>query len=165
VILAWRIVSAQYQDKAFTGDGAKTYGGRWNSKGVPIIYTADSLALASIEILVNLPSAKLLDNYLKIPVHFEENLVQELPFTDLPSDWDSRPVSQSTQAIGDNWFKEQRSAVLKVPSVVVPEEYVYLLNPVHPDFTKIETGTPVAYHFDTRLIKKDDQRRVLVRPR
>ncbi|NLD38708.1 MAG: RES family NAD+ phosphorylase [Desulfatiglans sp.] len=165
MILAWRIVSAAYQESAFTGDGAKTYGGRWNSKGVPVIYTAESLALASIEILVNLSSAKLLDNYVKIPVHFEENLVQALPFKDLPSDWNNRPVSQSTQILGDKWFKEQRSAVLRVPSVVVPEEYVYLLNPVHPDFTKIEIGTPVAYHFDTRLIKKDDQRRVLVRPR
>lgn len=154
MILAWRIVSAAYQESAFTGDGAKIYGGRWNSKGVPVIYTAESLALASIEILVNLPSAKLLDNYVKIPVHFEENLVQELPFTDLPSDWNSRPVSQSTQAIGDNWFKEQRSAVLKVPSVVVPGEFVYLLNLVHPDFTRIEIGAPVAYNFDTRLTKK-----------
>jgi RES domain-containing protein len=165
VILAWRIVSAAYQESAFTGDGAKTYGGRWNSKGVPIIYTADSLALASIEILVNLPSAKLLDNYVRIPVHFKESLVQELPFTDLPSDWNSRPVSQSTQILGDKWFKEQRSAVLKVPSVVVPEEYIYLLNPVHPDFLWIEIGAPVAYHFDTRLIKKADHSRVLVRPR
>lgn len=154
MILVWRIVSAQYQESAFTGDGAKTYGGRWNSKGVPIIYTADSLALASIEILVNLPSVKLLDNYLRIPVHFKENLVQVLPFTDLPLDWNSRPVSQSTQILGDKWFKEQRSAVLKVPSVVVPEEYIYLLNPAHPDFARIEIGTPVAYHFDSRLVKK-----------
>jgi RES domain-containing protein len=165
VILAWRIVSAAYQESAFTGDGAKTYGGRWNSKGVPVIYTAESLALASIEIFVNLPSAKLLDNYVKIPVHFEENLVQELPFTNLPLDWNSRPVSQSTQILGDKWFKEQRSAVLKVPSVVVPEENIYLLNPVHPDFTRIEIGTPVPYHFDTRLIKKNNQSRVLIRPR
>jgi RES domain-containing protein len=156
VILAWRIVSAQYQESAFTGDGAKTYGGRWNSKGVPIIYPADSLALASIEILVNLPSAKLLDNYVRIPVRFNEKLVQELPITDLPLNWNSRPVSQSTQVIGDKWFKEQRSAVFKVPSMVVPEEYVYLLNPVHPDFTKIEIGAPAAYHFDQRLLKKAD---------
>jgi len=165
VILAWRIVSAQYQESAFTGDGAKTYGGRWNSKGVPVIYTAESLALASIEILVNLPSAKLLDNYVKIPVHFEESLVQEIPFADLPPDWDSRPVSQSTQIIGDKWVKEQRSTVLRVPSVVVPEEYVYLLNPIHPDFAGIEIGKPAAYHFDSRLVKKTDHRRVFTKPR
>jgi RES domain-containing protein len=152
-LTAWRIVMARYQKKAFSGDGARLFGGRWNSKGVAVIYTAGSLALASIEIIVNLPSPKLLEAFVRIPTRFKPALVEHLTPADLPRDWQNRPISPSTKAIGDRWVAEQRSAVLKVPSVVVPEEFNYLLNPAHPDFDKIEIGQPVVYHFDPRLIK------------
>jgi len=66
----------------------------------------------------------------------------ELSGSDLPEDWNSRPVSPSTQAIGDQWIKERTSAVLKVPSIVVPDEYNYLLNPAHPDFAGIKIDRP-----------------------
>lgn len=151
IIKSWRIVKAAYKNKAFTGDGARMYGGRWNSRGVPVIYTAGSLALASIEIVVNLPSPKLLEDFVRIPVLFKSNLVEQLPLMELPQDWLSRPISPHTRNIGDKWIKEQRSVVLKVPSVVVPEEFNFLLNPTHPDFKKIEIGNPIVYHFDPRL--------------
>lgn len=151
-LTAWRIVEAKYKGKAFTGDGARIYGGRWNSKGVAMIYTAGSLALATIEIVVNLPSPRLLEAFVRIPVYFTPDLVENLaPAAQLPGNWQSRPISPSTPAIGDRWIKEQRSAVLKVPSVVVPEEFNFLLNPTHPDFEKIEIGRPTVYHFDPRL--------------
>jgi RES domain-containing protein len=150
---AWRIVKAAYKNKAFTGEGARMYGGRWNSKGVPVIYTAGSLALASIEMVVNLPSPKLLEGFVRIPVRFNSNLVEDLPLSKLPKSWKSRPISPSTRDLGDKWIKEKRSVVLKVPSVVVPEEFNYLLNPMHPDFNKVEVGKPVVYHFDPRLAK------------
>jgi RES domain-containing protein len=153
IIKAWRIVKANYKNKAFTGDGARMYGGRWNSRGVPVIYTAGSLALASIEMVVNLPSPKLLEAFVRIPVWFNSKLVDELSPDDLPANWNSRPVSPHSRALGDKWIKEQRSAVLKVPSVVVPEEFNYLLNPKHPDFKKVEAGKPVVYHLDPRLAK------------
>ena len=153
IVKAWRIVKATYKNKAFTGDGARMYGGRWNSKGVPVIYTAGSLALASIEMVVNLPSPKLLEAFVRIPVRFNSKLVEDLPPDDLPANWNSRPISPCTRALGDKWFKEQGSVILKVPSVVVPEEFNYLLNPMHPDFKKIEIGKPVVYHFDPRLVK------------
>ena len=151
ILKAWRIVKTAYQGKAFTGDGARIYGGRWNSRDIPMIYTADSLALASIETIVNLPSPKLLEDFVRIPVRFNSKLVEDLPPSKLPKEWKSRPASPHTKIIGDNWAKEQRSAVLKVPSVVVPEEFNYLLNPAHPAFKKIEIGKPVIYHFDPRL--------------
>ena len=153
IIKAWRIVKAAYKNKAFTGDGARMYGGRWNSKGVPVIYTAGSLALASIEMVVNLPSPKLLESFVRIPVRFNSKLVEEHLSADFPANWNSRPISPYTRSIGDKWIKEQRSVVLKVPSVVVPEEFNYLLNPMHPDFKKLEVGKPVVYHFDPRLAK------------
>ena len=154
MITAWRIVNANYKDKAFAGDGARVHGGRWNSKGVAVVYTAGSLALASIEMLVNLPAPKLLQKYTRIPAQISPDLVLDLPEFELPEDWQSRPISPSTRAIGDQWAKEQRSAVLRVPSIVVPDEYNYLLNPNHPEFAKIKIGKPTVYYFDPRLIKR-----------
>jgi RES domain-containing protein len=154
MITAWRIVSANYIDKAYTGDGARVHGGRWNSKGVAVVYTAGSLALASIEMIVNLPAPQLLHKYVRIPARISLDLVSDLSETDLPQDWNSRPISPSTRAIGDRWVKKQGSAVLRVPSIVVPDEYNYLLNPSHPDFVKIEIGKPIIYYFDPRLTKR-----------
>lgn len=145
MITAWRIVSANYKDKAYAGDGARIYGGRWNSKGVAVVYTAGSLALASIEMIVNLPAPKLLQRYVRISARISLDLVLDLSEADLSEDWNSRPISPSTRAIGDQWIKEQRSAVFRVPSIVVPDEYNYLLNPTHPDFAKIEISKPIGY--------------------
>ena len=154
MITAWRNVTADYKNKAFTGEGARIHGGRWNSKGVTIVYTADSLALASIEMIVNLPAPKLLQKYVRISAQISLDFVSELSGADLPEDWNSRPISPSTRAIGDRWFKKQSSAVLRVPSIVVPDEYNYLLNPTHPDFAQIKIGKPTIYYFDPRLKKK-----------
>jgi RES domain-containing protein len=150
-ITAWRIVAARQKQKAFSGEGARLNGGRWNSKGVAMVYTAGNLALASLEMVVNLPSPALLQEFVRIPIQFELQLVQILPDTELPRDWNSRPISPSTRAVGDRWVKERRSAVLRVPSVVVPEEYNYLLNPAHPDFVRICIDQTEIYHFDPRL--------------
>jgi RES domain-containing protein len=154
MITAWRIVSAKYKEKAYAGDGARIHGGRWNSKGVAVVYTAGSLALASIEMIVNLPAPKLLQKYIRISARIGLDLVSDLSEADLPEDWNSRPISPSTRAIGDRWFKKQSSAVLRVPSIVVPDEYNYLLNPTHPDFAKIKIGKPIIYFFDPRLTKQ-----------
>ena len=154
MINAWRIVSANYKDKAYTGDGARIYGGRWNSKGVAVVYTAGSLALASIEMIVNLPAPKLLQKYVRISAQFSSDLVSDISEADLPEDWNSRPISPSTRAIGDRWSKKQSSAILRVPSIVVPDEYNFLLNPTHPDFANIEVGKPIVYYFDYRLTKR-----------
>ncbi len=153
MITAWRIVSANYKDKAYAGDGARVHGGRWNSKGVAVVYTAGSLAMASIEMIVNLPAPKLLQKYIRISERISLDLVSDLSEADLPEDWNSRPISPSTRAIGDRWVKKQSSAVLRVPSIVVPDEYNYLLNPTHPDFAKIKIGKPIIYFFDPRLTK------------
>ena len=154
MITAWRIVSANYIDKAYTGDGARGHGGRWNSKGVAVVYTAGSLALASIEMIVNLPAPQLLHKYVRIPARISLDLVSDLSAADLPEDWNSRPISPSTRAVGDRWVKKQSSAALRVPSIVVPDEYNYLLNPTHPDFAKVKIGKPIVYYFDPRLTKK-----------
>ena len=101
--------------------------------------------MASIEMIVNLPTPKLLQKYVRISAQISLDFVLELSGADLPEDWNSRPISPSTRVIGDRWVKEQSSAVLRLPSIVVPDEFNYLLNPVHPHFAKIEIGEPIAY--------------------
>ena len=145
MITAWRIVSVRFQEDAFSGEGAKLRGGRWNSKGTSMVYTSGSLALASIEMLVNLPRPKLLENFVRIPARIPSRLIVDLTDDRLPSDWSSRPVAPTTRTVGDRCVKQKTSAVLKVPSVVIPEEYNYLINPSHPDFEKITIGPPNSY--------------------
>jgi RES domain-containing protein len=153
MITAWRIVAARHKDDAFSGEGARLFGGRWNSKGTAMVYTAGSLALAAIEIMVNLPRLRILNEFARIPVHIPPQLLMDLPLDRLPADWNSRPVSPSTRAIGDRWVKDQGSVALNVPSVVVPVESVFLLNPNHPEFGALTIGTPVPFTFDPRLAR------------
>jgi RES domain-containing protein len=150
-ITAWRIVLAKRATTAFSGEGGRLNGGRWNNKGTAIVYTASSISLASMEILVNLPSPTLLARFVRIPVEFDEALVSNP--TRLPPDWQRRPAGPETKAIGDDWAAAQGSAVLKVPSLVVPEEFNYLLNPSHSDWDKIHIKAPIAYPFDPRLAR------------
>jgi RES domain-containing protein len=150
-ITAWRIVKARFAASAFDGEGARRFAGRWNSKGTPMVYTAGSQALAVLELLVHLEDSDLLKHYRLIPVTFDERLVQALGTKSLPANWKRRPTPISVRAIGDAWIASSESVVLKVPSVIVPGESNYLLNPRHPDFAKLSIGRPQPYRFDPRL--------------
>ena len=151
MLQAWRIVKRRHADKAFDGEGARLYGGRWNSPGVPVVYVAESRALAVLEILAGLQSRATLHSYVLIGVRFEEQLVEQLSPDSTPKDWRTSPPPPETQACGDRWVREARSAVLRVPSVVIPSEFNFLLHPAHPDFRRIETLEPTPFDLDPRL--------------
>ena len=150
-LTAWRIVKARYRSTAFDGEGARLFGGRWNTKGTPIVYTAGSQALAVLELLVHLKAPDLLKHYRLIPVTFDESLMRPLDLRSLPSNWRRRPAPLAVRGIGDDWITDRRSVVLRVPSVIVPDESNYLINPRHPDFRKLHIGAPLTYRFDPRL--------------
>ena len=152
-ITAWRIVQACHLSHAFTGAGASYYPGRWNERGTPVIYTAGSLSLAAMEMLVHLGSAEVLNPYMSIPVSFDDGLCRQLSYSDLPSDWVADPAPRSTRAIGAKWIIEEESAVLAVPSAIVHIETVFILNPQHPDFSRIKIGDASEFRFDSRLKK------------
>jgi RES domain-containing protein len=153
-IRAWRITKAKHAATAFSGGGAKAYGGRWSSPGIAVVYTAGSASLAMLEILVHLQSQELMKRYVSFEVTFDESIMTSVDSAGLPRSWHKSPVPFAVQAVGDAWAAERRSAVLRVPSVIVPSECNYLLNPAHSDFSRIKIGPKQPLRFDPRLIKK-----------
>lgn len=148
---AWRIVKAGRAAAAFDGEGARRFGGRWNSPGTRLVYSSGSQALAALETLVHLIPPVALP-FVIIPVAFDAGLVERVEASVLPSGWTEEPPPSFTQYLGDRWVTETRSAVLEVPSVLIPSESNYLLNPAHPDFQKIRIGSPRPFSFDPRLL-------------
>lgn len=147
---AWRIIKERRAATAFTGKGAAKLGGRWNSRGVSVVYTSATKSLATLESLVHL-NPPVAFSYVAFPLKFTEALVECFPIKNLPADWRTEPPPPSTKAIGDTWVKAARSAVLALPSVITGETN-YLLNPAHPDFKKITIGKPEPFVFDPRLL-------------
>jgi RES domain-containing protein len=147
----WRIMKSRYADAAFDGEGARLYGGRWNSPGTRMVYTAQSQALAILEVLVHLEKVGVLPSYSLCAAHFEEDLVEALDPEALPENWRSYPSPSGLRVIGDSWVAEQTSAVLEVPSVIVDDESNYLIDPAHPDFSSITIGEPRPFELDARL--------------
>jgi len=148
---AWRIVKARHAAEAFNGEGPRRYGGRWTSPGVAVVYAAEHASLAVLEVLVHLGSSGLLPSYVITRCEFDPKLTERISADDLPRDWRVSPPLQSLRAIGDHWVFEGRSAVLDVPSAVLPIERNYLLNPGHADFKRVLLGEPQAFAFDPRL--------------
>lgn len=149
--VVWRLLTARFVDAAFTGEGARLYGGRWNRKGVAMVYTAGSQSLATLEMLVQ--DEPLRARYVMIPVTLPKNLkIERVTVEALPADWRELAAREQTRAIGNAWVRRQSSAVLAVPSAVIPAETNYLLNPLHPGFAKIEIGEPQDFITDFRLL-------------
>lgn len=149
-VTAWRIVKKALPARAFDGEGARLHGGRWNGRGHAVVYTSGSVALAMLEILAH-TSRSALRGFVVIPAQFDERLVEALDRAALPSRWRAFPAPAALARIGNEWIRERRSAVLKVPSALVPSEPNYLLNPAHPDFAEIRIGAPEALQVDRRL--------------
>jgi len=152
MVHAWRIVTAHWADAAFDGEGARRYGGRWNSPGRLAVYLAGSRALAALETLVHLsPRIAARQKFIRFQVGIPKSLVSRL-------DWDREYfepfVGAETQARGDRWLGDSKGLALAVPSAVIPEEHNYLLNPAHPRLNEIEISRGEAFAFDPRLLKR-----------
>lgn len=153
MLTVWRLVTARLAETAFSGEGARLYGGRWNRKGVPMVYTAGSQSLAMLELLVQ--DEPLRARYVMIPAAVPKNLkIERITPGQLPADWRSPAARDALQAIGGAWARRRSGAVLAVPSAVIPSETNYLLNPLHPSFGRIEIGEAQEFVTDLRLMKK-----------
>ncbi len=118
-----------------------------------MVYAAESKSLAALEILVHIDAAELLEDYLCISVRFDARLIRMLDYAALPANWRNPMAPASTRGMGDGWVAEAFSVVLKVPSMVVPGESNYLINPAHRNFGKLAIGAPEPFEFDPRLLK------------
>lgn len=153
MVAAWRIVKRKHSQTAFSGEGARRFGGRWNSIGVPLVYTAGSISLAALELLVHLRAPELLQSYVVFQVEFEDVLVSSPRRGAISRDGLEGPATLETRAVGDAWAASGRSAVLRVPSAVVASEWNFLLNPRHAAFGRLRIGKPKPWSFDPRLAR------------
>ncbi len=124
--------------------------------GRAVVYAASTTSLAALELLVHADVEDMPAGYITIPVDIPKSLkFESVEISRLPKYWrDSAPFPRECQAIGDAWITSKRTAILAVPSVVVPRERNYLLNPGHPDFRKLIIGKPEAFEFDERLVSR-----------
>ncbi len=152
MIVAWRIAGKNRLDFAFTGEGSKLYGGRWNSKGYKAVYLAGSPALAALELMVHAVDYQILKGYYIFSVKIPQKLVTEFDISKLPVNCQEDPPPMELQQTGDDWLSEKKFAVLKVPSAVVPLEFNFIVNPEHADFKKIIVEDPLPFYFDKRLV-------------
>jgi len=134
-MITYRISNAQFSND-ISGTGAKLVGSRWNSKGIPLLYTSQHISLAVLEMLVNTNfkdyNIALELMYINIP---DQLPVASVEIKNLKQNW--KDDFEYTRYIGDEFIKQKESIILRVPSAVIAEEYNYLANPLHPDFTKI----------------------------
>ena len=150
---AWRIVRARRAATAFTGEGAWLYGGRWSSPGVRVVYVSEHQSTAALEILVHSLPAGTGEKYKAFQLEWPDSLTEQFAARDLPARWRASPPTPATMRIGDRWAREQRSAVLALPSAITPADTNFLLNPEHPAFPKIRIAAPVDFEFDPRLLR------------
>jgi RES domain-containing protein len=151
MIRAWRIIKSRFAAEAFSGEGARLYGGRWNTPGTAMVYTAGSVSLATLELLVHIDNTSVLPSFSICPVDFDDSLVELLDPATLPPDWNQSPPPTSLRTIGDDSIFRGSSVVLRVPSAVIENENNYLINPAHTAFKKLVIGSMEAFKLDPRL--------------
>jgi RES domain-containing protein len=149
----WRIVRRRFAPEAATGDGARFFGGRWNSRGVRVVYASTSLALAAIETFVHIEPSLLPRDLVSIEGEIPEGIeIGKIELKALPSNWhDTR--NDSLHRFGDDWIRNAETAALLVPSAAIRGDWNALLNPAHPEFGKIKFRKPQPFQFDARMFR------------
>jgi RES domain-containing protein len=150
-MILYRIAKCNYVNDLI-GTGARLYGGRWNSEGHSMVYLASSRALAVLEALVHLPPLLLPDNFCLAEIEVPDKNIFILDTKILPQNWAAISPPAELKQIGNQFLKETKHLMMKVPSSVVPEEFNYLLNPFHPDITKAKIRSIHPFNFDDRLL-------------
>jgi RES domain-containing protein len=149
----WRLIQTQFEATAFDGEGARLYGGRWNSPDVRIAYASGTIALATLEVLVHVQAPEDLSSFSLASADVPDELVTVFPIADLPPGWQDFEVGAASTALGNACKRRGASVALAVPSAIVVAERNYLLNPDHPDFRRVTIHPPEPFEFDPRLLK------------
>ena len=150
-MILYRIVNCNYAND-LSGMGAKLYGGRWNSEGKAMLYTASSRALAILEVLVHLQPLIVPDNFCLTEIEVPDGEVATIDIELLPDNWQDVDPPLMLRDFGNSFLKKQEHLLMQVPSSIVPDEYNYLLNPLHPDADKVKLIKRLPFRFDQRLL-------------
>jgi RES domain-containing protein len=150
-VLVWRITRSVHAAHPLSGEGAARTGNRWNSRGVRIAYTSTSRPLAVLEMLVHVTRDNVPEDIVLISIDVPASLIAKLESP--PKDWNALPFGDPGRHAGDRWAREKKSAALLVPSVVLPAERNLLINPLHPDFSKVKIHEPEFHAIDRRLLR------------
>lgn len=146
----FRIGNTKYAH-LLNGEGARLYGGRWNSVGTPCLYTSERISLCVLEYACNV-SLDLLPVSLSITIiTLPDGSWQEFKMADLPRGWQDTPPSADTQLWGTGKLAALSALALKLPSVVVPSEFNFIINPLHPEFKKVKIKETLPFNFDKRI--------------
>jgi RES domain-containing protein len=152
-VRVWRIASAAHA--AFDGEGARRHGSRWTPRGIPAVFTSATLSLAALERFVHTDSDLEPTDLLAVPVEIHDDIaIEAVEVETLPAGWRTFPAPPALALIGEQWFRSSRTAVLSVPSVVVPHERNFVLNPTHREFARIVISRSEPFSFDPRMWKK-----------
>lgn len=149
----WRICRRAVAQKPLEGRGGLVVAGRWHTPRRLVSYASESLALASLEVLVHCDVDLLPDDLVAIEVDVPAKVrVHDVKRSELPRSWRAHPGPRRLQEIGNRWLDGNRSAVLRVPSALVPTESNFLINPAHPAFRELRVVRRFAFSFDERLV-------------
>jgi RES domain-containing protein len=147
----WRLIKSRYAADAFSGEGARLHGGRWNSPGTRVAYASSDAALAVLEVLVHLETASVLPSYSLVMATLPDALIEIAEESALPAGWRASPPDPAAQAFGDAWVRSARSVALCVPSAIVRGGSNVLLNPDHPEFARFVVESVEPFEMDPRL--------------
>ena len=148
-MFGYRITLSKYAND-LSGQGSKLFGSRWNHKGYICLFAAESRALAMLEYAVNTRLNDIPDDLSVITYDIPGNYLT-LCITDLPANWRSPVVPNETRDFGTKLLKDAKYAAIKIPSVVIPQEFNFLINPLHPDMKKVKITDISDFSFDVRL--------------
>jgi len=149
-MIVYRLASTEFAND-LSGKGAKINGGRWNHVGVECVYSSDSRALAVLEYTVNNEIYRIPRALSMVTMDTGKVTLRQLAERQLPGDWKRFPSPASTKDFGSRLLQKATKAILKIPSTIVPEEFNFILNPMHPDFKKIKILDVSDFVFDVRI--------------
>jgi RES domain-containing protein len=150
-VLIYRLSRSKHP--ALDGEGARLYGGRWNSAGRPVVYASATVSLAALERLVHLSLKTLPPDLVAYGIDVPDDLAVPTIVVALPADWRT-PGCAACRDAGDTWLVAGTSAVLRAPSAVVAGEFNFLVNPLHPDITRLAIRSTESFAFDARLLRR-----------
>jgi RES domain-containing protein len=149
-MILYRFSRSEYAN-GISGEGARLKGGRWNSKGFPVIYTSSAISLALLELLIHSVSYEEIQSNILMEIEASDIPIKSLAKNSLKQNW-QKDIDYS-RYIGNEFLKNKESLLLKVPSAIIPDEYNVLINPEHPGFKKVTLASAKVFEFDVRLFR------------